>query len=46
MPQSIDLVKKFYGIKEDYIAEDVAENLLKGRATMNMLLELILKIKR
>ena len=28
--KSIDLVKKFYGIKEDYIAEDVAENILKA----------------
>ncbi len=33
--KSIDLVKKFYGIKEDYIAEDVAENLLKGKTNYN-----------
>ena len=33
--KSIDLVKKFYGIKEDYIAEDVAENILKGGGPLN-----------
>ena len=33
--KSIDLVKKFYGIEEDYIAEDVAENLLKGSGQLS-----------
>lgn len=34
--KSIDLVKKFYGIKEDYIAEDVAENLLNRGGPANL----------
>ena len=33
--KSIDLVKKFYGVKEDYVAQDVAENLLKGGGPLN-----------
>ncbi len=33
--KSIDLVKKFYGVKEDYVAQDVAENLLKGSGQLS-----------